>query len=138
MVSVPSRLEADREASAYAVAKSIQLLVGWSKFHSRITRMVPWIKERTEKRGYVPSQNSTISFLEPWTETGSYGSKYYETPNTDALAKQGMKLFSHHHCQNCVPTRAALLSTNIVRERAPIPSVVLIGLIGVPPIASIG
>ncbi len=45
-----------------------------------------------------------------WTDTAAYGSKYYETPNIDRLASQGMKLLSHHHCQNCTPTRAALMS----------------------------
>jgi len=45
-----------------------------------------------------------------WTDTATYGSKYYETPNIDRLAKEGMKLMSHHHCQNCTPTRAALMS----------------------------
>ena len=45
-----------------------------------------------------------------WTDLGSFGSKYYETPNIDRLAAQGMRLTNHHHCQNCTPTRAALLS----------------------------
>ncbi len=45
-----------------------------------------------------------------WTDTGTYGSKYYETPNIDRLAKQGLKLLNHHHCQNCAPTRAALMT----------------------------
>ena len=45
-----------------------------------------------------------------WTDTAAYVSKYYETPNIDRLATQGMKLMSHHHCQNCTPTRAAILS----------------------------
>ncbi len=45
-----------------------------------------------------------------WTDTATYGSKYYETPNIDKLATQGMKFLSHHHCQNCTPTRAALMS----------------------------
>ena len=45
-----------------------------------------------------------------WTDTATYGSKYYETPNIDKLAAQGMKFLSHHHCQNCTPTRAALMS----------------------------
>jgi len=30
--------------------------------------------------------------------------------NLDRLASQGMKLTNHHHCQNCTPTRAALMS----------------------------
>lgn len=45
-----------------------------------------------------------------WTDTGAYGSKYHETPHIDKLAKQGIKLMRHHHCQNCQPTRAALMS----------------------------
>ena len=45
-----------------------------------------------------------------YTDVACFGSKYYETPNIDRLAKQGMRLLSHHHCQNCTPTRAALMS----------------------------
>jgi arylsulfatase A-like enzyme len=45
-----------------------------------------------------------------YTDVAAFGSKYYETPNIDRLASQGMKLTNHHHCQNCTPTRAALLS----------------------------
>ena len=45
-----------------------------------------------------------------YTDLACFGSKYYETPNIDKLASQGMKLTSHHHCQNCQPTRAALMS----------------------------
>lgn len=45
-----------------------------------------------------------------WTDTATYGSKYYETPNIDRMAAQGMKFTRYHNCQNCQPTRAALLS----------------------------
>ena len=45
-----------------------------------------------------------------YTDVGCFGSKYYETPHIDRLASQGMKLLNHHHCQNCTPTRAALMS----------------------------
>lgn len=45
-----------------------------------------------------------------YTDVAAFGSKYYETPNIDKLAAQGMKLTSHHHCQNCQPTRAALMT----------------------------
>ncbi len=45
-----------------------------------------------------------------YTDVACYGSKYYETPNIDRLATQGMRLTNHHHCQNCTPTRAALMS----------------------------
>lgn len=45
-----------------------------------------------------------------WTDLACQGSKYYETPNIDRLAQQGLKLTRYHHCQNCTPTRAALMS----------------------------
>jgi arylsulfatase A-like enzyme len=45
-----------------------------------------------------------------YTDVACFGSKYYETPNIDRLASQGTKMLSHHHCQNCTPTRAALMS----------------------------
>jgi len=45
-----------------------------------------------------------------YTDLACFGSKYYETPNIDRLAAQGMKLMNHHHHQNCSPTRAALMS----------------------------
>ncbi len=45
-----------------------------------------------------------------WTDTSTYGSKYYETPNLDRLAAAGVKFTRFHCCPNCQPTRAALLS----------------------------
>lgn len=45
-----------------------------------------------------------------WTDPGTYGSKFHETPNIDKLASEGIKFMRHHHCQNCQPTRAALMS----------------------------
>jgi arylsulfatase A-like enzyme len=45
-----------------------------------------------------------------WTDLGCQGSKYYETPNIDRLASQGMRLTRYHNCQNCQPTRAALMT----------------------------
>jgi arylsulfatase A-like enzyme len=45
-----------------------------------------------------------------YTDVACFGSRYYETPNIDRLAAQGMRLTSHHHAQNCQPTRAALMS----------------------------
>lgn len=45
-----------------------------------------------------------------YTDVACYGSRYYETPNIDRLASQGLKLVNYHHCQNCAPTRAALMT----------------------------
>ena len=46
-----------------------------------------------------------------WTDLGCYGSKYYETPNIDRLASQGMK-FSNGYAAAaiCSPTRAAVMT----------------------------
>lgn len=45
-----------------------------------------------------------------WTDLAVQGSKYYESPNIDRLASQGMRFTSFHNCQNCTPSRAALMS----------------------------
>ncbi|MBA4148589.1 MAG: sulfatase [Verrucomicrobia bacterium] len=46
-----------------------------------------------------------------YTDMGCYGSSYYETPNIDRLAKEGMKFTSGYTTSpNCQPTRAALMS----------------------------
>ncbi|HYE20450.1 MAG TPA: sulfatase [Tepidisphaeraceae bacterium] len=45
-----------------------------------------------------------------YTDTAVYGSKYYETPNIDALAAKGVRFTNYHNGPNCQPTRAALLT----------------------------
>ena len=46
-----------------------------------------------------------------WTDVGYMGSNWYETPNIDRLARQGM-IFTNAYANaaNCAPTRACLLS----------------------------
>lgn len=46
-----------------------------------------------------------------WTDTGFMGAEYYETPNIDRLAKNGM-IFTQAYANaaNCAPTRSSLLS----------------------------
>jgi len=61
-----------------------------------------------------PSSRPNIVFILAddlgWTDTATYGSQYYETPNIDRLASQGLKFLRYHNCQNCQPTRAALMT----------------------------
>ncbi len=46
-----------------------------------------------------------------YTDLASYGSKYYETPHLDRMAKQGIRFTDGHTSSpNCQPTRAALMS----------------------------
>lgn len=46
-----------------------------------------------------------------WRDTSLYGSKFYETPNIDALAKRGM-VFTNAYAANplCSPTRSSILT----------------------------
>ncbi|HOA52337.1 MAG TPA: sulfatase-like hydrolase/transferase, partial [Thermogutta sp.] len=44
-----------------------------------------------------------------WTDVGCFGSTFYETPNIDRLAAEGMRfLDAYAACQVCSPTRAAI------------------------------
>jgi arylsulfatase A-like enzyme len=46
-----------------------------------------------------------------YTDLGCYGSKYYQTPNIDRLAAEGVRFTDGYACgPNCQPTRAALMS----------------------------
>ena len=46
-----------------------------------------------------------------WTDLSCYGSTFYETPNIDRLARDGMKFTqAYSACTVCSPTRAALLT----------------------------
>ncbi|MGB2866798.1 MAG: sulfatase-like hydrolase/transferase, partial [Sedimentisphaerales bacterium] len=46
-----------------------------------------------------------------WMDTGCYGSRFYETPNIDKLAAQGMQFTDGYAaCAVCSPTRAAVMT----------------------------
>ncbi|TLV02300.1 sulfatase [Dyadobacter luticola] len=46
-----------------------------------------------------------------WTDLSSAGSKYYETPNIDRLASQGLKFTQAYSVgPNCAPSRASLMT----------------------------
>ncbi|MCK4677277.1 MAG: sulfatase [Bacteroidales bacterium] len=46
-----------------------------------------------------------------WSDVGCYGSEYYETPNIDRLAKEGMRFTNAYaSCTVCSPTRASILT----------------------------
>ena len=46
-----------------------------------------------------------------WIDTGCYGSKFYETPNIDKLAAEGMRFTdAYAACAVCSPTRAAVMT----------------------------
>ncbi|GIW93323.1 MAG: sulfatase [Pirellulaceae bacterium] len=46
-----------------------------------------------------------------WTDVGCYGSTFYETPNVDRLAREGMRfLAGYAACPVCSPSRAAIVT----------------------------
>ena len=46
-----------------------------------------------------------------WSQLGCYGSQYYETPNIDGLAAEGMKFTdAYAACPVCSPTRASIMT----------------------------
>jgi len=46
-----------------------------------------------------------------WTDAGCFGSSFYETPNIDRLASEGMKFTDGYAaCPVCSPTRASIMS----------------------------
>lgn len=46
-----------------------------------------------------------------WTDAGCYGSRFYQTPNIDRLAREGMRFTqAYSACTVCSPTRAAILT----------------------------
>ena len=52
-----------------------------------------------------------------WTDLGCFGSRYYETPNIDRLAGQGMKFTNaYSNGPNCAPTRACLMMKSMVQQ----------------------
>ena len=61
----------------------------------------------------VRKPNVVVVFVDDlgWTDLGVYGSKFYETPRIDRLAKEGA-LFTRAYssCNVCSPTRASLLT----------------------------
>lgn len=46
-----------------------------------------------------------------WRDTSAYGSRFYETPNVEKLASQGMKFTqAYAACPVCSPTRASIMT----------------------------
>ncbi|WCJ58333.1 sulfatase [Fontisphaera persica] len=46
-----------------------------------------------------------------WTDAGCYGSRFYQTPHMDRLAREGMRFTqAYAACTVCSPTRAAILT----------------------------
>ncbi len=65
--------------------------------------------------GAKPPSNTSFLFILAddlgWTDLGCFGSSFYETPNLDLLAAEGMRFTSAYAaCPVCSPTRASIMT----------------------------
>ena len=76
--------------------------------------MLPFLFSCSEGKSLKASNLPNIILINVddlgWKDLGFMGSKYYETPNLDALAKQGMVFYNAYAgAANCAPSRACML-----------------------------
>lgn len=60
-----------------------------------------------------PRPNIILLFADDlgWTDPGSFGSSFYETPNLDRLSREGMRFTdAYSAAPNCAPSRACLIT----------------------------
>lgn len=71
-------------------------------------------KQKKQSDSQSLSKPNIVFFLVDdlgWSDVGSYGSNFYETPNIDKLADQGVKFTdAYAACHVCSPTRASILT----------------------------
>ena len=61
----------------------------------------------------APRTNAVLLIVDDlgWADTGIYGSTFYETPNIDALAEDGVRFLNFYAASPvCSPTRASIMS----------------------------
>ena len=61
----------------------------------------------------LPKPNFIVMLIDDygWRDSSCYGSTYYETPNLDALARDGMRFTNAYAaCPVCSPTRASIMT----------------------------
>jgi len=73
------------------------------------------VSSGSSAQGRIGQQRPNIVFIfiddMGWRDVGFMGSRYYETPNIDRLASQGMVFTNAYaNAPNCAPSRACLLS----------------------------
>jgi arylsulfatase A-like enzyme len=74
--------------------------------------LIAWLALATLASAAKPP-NIVFYFIDDlgWTDVSFMGSKYYETPHVDRLAREGMKFMSaYSNAPNCAPSRACLMS----------------------------
>lgn len=72
---------------------------------------LPFAPDASAERSDKPNIILVVADDLGWTDLACFGSEYYETPNLDKLASQGVRFTAAYTSgPNCAPTRAALIS----------------------------
>jgi len=74
-----------------------------------------WARSAMAKEKEAPPKKPNFVFFLVddlgWRDVGCYGTKFYETPNIDRLAREGMRFTdAYAACPVCSPTRASILT----------------------------
>jgi arylsulfatase A-like enzyme len=74
-----------------------------------------WARSAMAKEEEAPPKKPNFVFFLVddlgWRDVGCYGTKFYETPNIDRLAREGMRFTdAYAACPVCSPTRASILT----------------------------
>ena len=69
--------------------------------------------QKITKQADITKPNIVLFYADDlgWMDVGIQGSKYYETPNIDRIAKEGMRFTNAYaNAANCAPSRACLMT----------------------------
>lgn len=72
-----------------------------------------WVYAATTAQADEKPMNVVLILIDDlgWNDVGCYGSNYYQTPNIDRLATEGMRFTDGYAaCNVCSPTRAAVMT----------------------------
>jgi len=79
----------------------------------RFTALTPALGARAAKIDITDRPNFLFILADDlgWSQIGCYGSNFYETPNIDRLAREGMRFTdAYAACPVCSPTRASIMT----------------------------
>eukprot|EP00913_Durusdinium_trenchii_P023415 g21993.t1 len=112
---VPTEIHIRKGAGHIATALTYECITQSIAFFDKHLKNRKPAGGKNERKQSSRSKRPNIVFLliddMGWKDVGFMGSRYYQTPNIDRLARQGMVFHSAYTCgPNCAPTRACLMS----------------------------
>lgn len=79
-------------------------------FWALLALLIPLVAPAAEPNPRPPNIVFILADDLGWTDAGFAGSRFYETPNLDALAASGLRFTSFYGGQTCAPGRACFLT----------------------------